>query len=189
MLLGAAKYLAETRNFDGTAIVIFQPAEEGGAGGRAMLQDGLMERFGIEEVYGLHNMPGHDAGSFGIRAGGIMAASDEFSIMIEGVGGHAAMPQNATDPVLIAAQLIVALQSIVSRNVDPMRSAVLSVTMVQAGEAFNIIPRTVKLTGTVRTLDEEVRDLMEERLQERDRRSRRESRRQGRGAATAAATR
>lgn len=164
MLLGAARYLAETRNFHGTAVLIFQPAEEGGAGGRAMVQDGLMERFGIEEVYGMHNLPGYDVGTFGIRAGGIMAASDEFSILIEGVGGHAAMPQNATDPVLIAAQLIVALQTIVSRNVDPMRSAVLSVTMVQAGEAFNIIPRTVKLTGTVRTLDEAVRDFMEERL-------------------------
>ncbi len=164
MLLGAAKYLAETRNFDGTAIVIFQPAEEGGAGGRAMLEDGLMERFGIEEVYGMHNMPGQPAGSFGIRAGGIMAASDEFNITIEGVGGHAAMPHNTIDPVLIAAQVIVALQGIVSRNVDPMRSAVLSVTMVQAGEAFNIIPKTVKLTGTVRTLDEAVRDFVEERL-------------------------
>ena len=164
MLLGAAKYLAETRNFDGTAIVIFQPAEEGGAGGRAMVEDGLMDRFGIEEVYGMHNMPGQAAGSFGIRQGGIMAASDEFNITIDGVGGHAAMPHNTVDPVVIAAQLIVALQSIVSRNIDPLRSAVLSVTMLQAGEAFNIIPRTVKLTGTVRTLDEAVRNTIEERL-------------------------
>jgi len=164
MLLGAAKYLAETRNFDGTAVVIFQPAEEGGAGGKAMLQDGLMERFGIEEIYGMHNMPGTPLGQFGIRAGGIMAASDAFDIIIEGEGGHAAIPHNTVDPVLIAAQVIMALHTIVSRDVDPMKSAVLSVTMVQAGEAFNIIPQTVKLTGTVRTLDESIRNTMEERL-------------------------
>ena len=164
MLLGAARYLAETRAFEGTAIVIFQPAEEGGAGGRAMVEDGLMERFGIEEVYGMHNIPGLAPGSFGIREGGIMAASDEFSILIEGVGGHAALPHNTVDPVMIAAQLITALHTIVSRNVDPMRNAVLSVTMVQAGEAFNIIPRTVKLTGTIRTLDEQVRTVMETQL-------------------------
>jgi amidohydrolase len=164
MLLGAAKYLAETRNFDGNAVVIFQPAEEGGAGGRMMVQEGVMDRFGIEEVYGMHNMPGTPAGHFGIRAGGIMAASDEFTIVVTGQGGHAAFPQNTVDPVMIAAQLIVALQTIVSRNVDPMRSAVLSVTMMRAGEAFNIIPQSVHLTGTVRTLDEAVRDLMETRL-------------------------
>ena len=164
MLLGAAKYLAETRNFTGSAVLIFQPAEEGGAGGRAMLEDGLMERFGIEEVYGLHNMPGTPLVHFGVRAGGIMAASDEFTIIIEGQGGHAALPHNTIDPVLIAAHLITALHSIVSRDVDPMRSAVLSVTMVQAGEAFNIIPRTVKLTGTIRTLDEDIRAQMESRL-------------------------
>ena len=164
MLLGAAKYLAETRNFDGNAVVIFQPAEEGGAGGRMMVQEGVMDRFGIEEVYGMHNMPGTPAGHFGIRAGGIMAASDEFTIVVTGQGGHAAFPQNTVDPVMIAAQLIVALQTIVSRNVDPMRSAVLSVTMMRAGEAFNIIPQSVHLTGTVRTLDEAVRDLMEARL-------------------------
>jgi amidohydrolase len=166
MLLGGARYLAETRNFDGTAIVIFQPAEEGGAGGKAMVEDGLMDRFGIDEVFGLHNMPGLPLGNFAIRAGGIMAATDEFQITIEGKGGHAAMPHNAADPVVTAAQLILALQTVVSRNVDPMRSAVLSVTMVQAGEAFNIIPRTVKLTGTVRTLQEEVRALAEQRLRE-----------------------
>jgi hippurate hydrolase len=166
MLLGAAKYLAETRNFDGTAILIFQPAEEGGAGGRAMVEDGLMERFGIEEVYGLHNLPGRPLGTFGVRAGGIMAASDEFNITIEGSGGHAAIPHTTVDPVIVAAQLIIALQTLVSRNVDPMRSAVLSVTMLQAGNAFNVIPQTVKLTGTIRTLDEEVRDFMEARLRQ-----------------------
>ena len=164
MLLGAAKYLAETRNFAGTAVLIFQPAEEGGAGARAMLQDGLVERWGIEEFYGLHNMPGIPAGQFGIRVGGIMAATDEFQITIEGEGGHAAMPHNTVDPVIVAAQLILALQTIVSRNVDPMREALLSVTMIEAGTAFNIIPRTVKLTGTVRTLDETVRAFMQERI-------------------------
>jgi len=164
MLLGAARYLAETRNFDGTAVLIFQPAEEGGGGGRAMVQDGLMERFGIEEVYGMHNMPGIPVGEFAIRAGGIMASTDQFVITIEGKGGHAAMPHNAADPVVTAAHLILALQSIVSRNVDPMRSAVLSVTMLQAGDAFNIIPRTVKLQGTVRTREPDLRDFMEDRL-------------------------
>ena len=166
MLLGAAKYLAETRNFDGTAIVIFQPAEEGGAGGKAMIDDGLMDRFGVEEVYGLHNMPGQPAGSFGIRKGGIMAATDEFNVTLEGVGGHAAKPHTATDPVLTAAHIIVALQSIVARNIDPMRSAVLSVTMLSAGDAFNVIPRTVKLTGTIRTHSEEIRDFMEQRFRD-----------------------
>jgi amidohydrolase len=166
MLLGAAKYLAETRNFSGTVALIFQPAEEGGAGGKAMLEDGLMERFKISEVYGLHNMPGQTAGSFGIRPGGIMAASDEFNIEVEGRGGHAARPHTVHDPVLTAAHIIVALQSIVSRNVDPVRSAVLSVTMVQAGEAFNVIPRVVRMTGTVRTHDESVRSFMEQRLRE-----------------------
>jgi hippurate hydrolase len=164
MLLGAARYLAETRNFAGTVVLIFQPAEEGGAGGRAMVEDGLMERFGIDEVYGLHNMPGIPVGHFAIRSGGIMAATDEFTITLEGRGGHAAMPHKTTDPVVAAAQLILALQTVVARNVDPMRSAVLSVTMLQAGEAFNVIPRSVKLTGTVRTLDENERGFIEQRM-------------------------
>ena len=141
-----------------------QHTEEGGAGARAMLQDGLVDRFKIEEFYGLHNLPGLPAGQFGIREGGIMAATDEFNITIEGKGGHAALPHNTIDPVIVAAQLILALQSIVSRNVDPMREAVLSVTMLEAGQAFNVIPRSVKLTGTIRTLDETVRKFMEERL-------------------------
>lgn len=164
MLLGAAKYLAETRNFDGTAVLLFQPAEEGGAGGRAMVQEGVMDRFGIDEVYGVHNMPGQAAGSIALRPGGLMAASDAFDIVIEGKGGHAAWPQNTVDPVMISAHVIMALHTIVSRDVDPIRSAVLSVTMMQGGEAFNIIPRSVKLTGTVRSLNDEVRDLMEEQL-------------------------
>lgn len=164
MLLGAAKYLAETRNFDGTAVVIFQPAEEGGAGAKAMIDDGLMSRFGIDEVYGMHNMPGIPAGAFEIRPGGIMAASDSFTIEIEGAGGHAAKPHTGVDPVLIAAQVIIALQSIVSRTVDPMRSAVVSVTMVRAGDAFNVIPQMTTLTGTARSLDEDVRNLVEAKI-------------------------
>jgi hippurate hydrolase len=129
-----------------------------------MVEDGLMDRFGIQEVYGLHNMPAIPTGTFAIRVGGIMAASDEFNVTIEGIGGHAARPHVTVDPVVISAQIILALQTIVSRNVDPMRQAVLSVTMIKAGDAFNIIPRSVSFTGTVRTLDEGVRDFMEERL-------------------------
>lgn len=166
MLLGAAKYLAETRNFDGTVALIFQPAEEGGAGGDAMVKDGLMERFGIQEVYGMHNFPGVPEGHFGIRAGGVMAATDEFKIDIEGVGGHAAMPHKAVDPIVVGAHLITGLQTLVSRNVDPIGSAVLSVTIMEAGTASNIIARTAQLRGTVRTLDEDIRDLMEKRLTE-----------------------
>lgn len=164
MLLGAAKYLAETRNFAGRIAVIFQPAEEGGAGGKAMLEDGLVARFGIDEFYGMHNWPGMPAGHFGIRAGGIMAATDRFYIDIIGQGGHAARPQTTIDPIVVATNMIVALQSIVSRNVDPLHSAVVSVTMVEAGEADNVISRTAKITGTVRTLDGGVQDQIEERL-------------------------
>lgn len=164
MLLGAAKYLAETRNFDGRIAVIFQPAEEGGAGGKAMLADGLVERFAIDEFYGMHNWPGMPEGHFGIRAGGIMAATDRFYIDITGQGGHAARPQTTIDPIIVAANMIVGLQSIVSRNVDPLASAVLSVTMVEAGEADNVISRTAKITGTVRTLDGDVQDQIEQRL-------------------------
>jgi len=164
MLLGAAKYLAETRNFDGTVALIFQPAEEGGGGGDAMVKDGMMEKFAIDEVYGMHNFPGIPVGEFGIREGGIMAATDVFAIDIEGVGGHAALPHLAIDPIVTAAQMISGLQTLVSRNVDPVKSAVLSVTVIKAGEANNVIPRTAKITGTVRTLDEDVRNLMEQRL-------------------------
>ncbi|GJD47592.1 Hippurate hydrolase [Methylobacterium crusticola] len=164
MLLGAAKYLAETRNFDGTAVVIFQPAEEGGAGGDAMVKDGLMERFGIQEVYGLHNKPGLPLGSFAIRPGPIMAAADRFTITIEGRGGHAAAPHECIDTVLVAAHVVTALQSIAARNVDPLASAVVSVTTVRAGDAFNVIPQTALLNGTVRTLSEATRDLCEARM-------------------------
>ncbi|MDB5587761.1 MAG: amidohydrolase [Devosia sp.] len=164
MLLGAAKYLAETRNFDGQIAVIFQPAEEGGGGGREMVADGLMDRFGIDEVYGMHNWPGMPVGQFGIREGGIMAATDRFSIDIEGLGGHAARPHTTIDPVVIAAQLIGALQTLVSRNVDPLKSAVVSVTVMEAGEADNVIARTARLKGTVRTLDSDVQDFIENKL-------------------------
>ena len=160
MLLGAAKYLAETRNFDGTAIVIFQPAEEGGAGGRAMLQDGLVERFRIEEFYGLHNLPGLPAGQLRHPRRRHHGGDRRVQHHHRGQGRpRRPAPQHRSIRWSIAAQLILALQTIVSRNVDPMREAVLSVTMVEAGTAFNIIPRTVKLTGTVRTLDEDVREV------------------------------
>src|SRR5690349_18202901 len=164
MLLGAARYLAETRNFAGTAVVIFQPAEEGGAGGKAMVEDGLITRFGIGEVYGMHNYPGMPVGSFGIRPGPTMASADFITIDIEGVGGHAARPNFTVDPVLVAAQTIVAMQSVVSRNVDPLKSAVVSVTVVEAGTADNIIPQSVRLRGTVRTLAEDVRVMVEQQL-------------------------
>lgn len=166
MLLGAAKYLAETRNFDGKVALIFQPAEEGGGGGDAMVKDGLMERFDIGEVFGMHNFPGIPFGTFAIREGGIMAATDDFTIEIEGRGGHAAMPHNTVDPLIIGAQMIVGLQTLVSRNVDPVESAVLSVTVMNVGEATNVIAQSARIRGTVRTLAEPVRDLMERRLGE-----------------------
>jgi amidohydrolase len=166
MLLGAARYLAETRNFAGTAVVIFQPAEEGGAGGRAMVQDGLMDRFGIEEVYGMHNYPGLPLGQFGIRPGPLMAAADRLTIEIEGRGGHAARPHISVDPILVGAQIVNQLQSIVSRNVDPLHAAVISITVFRAGSADNVIPQTALLRGTARSLVPEVRDLLERRLHE-----------------------
>ncbi|HET7803323.1 MAG TPA: M20 aminoacylase family protein [Pseudolabrys sp.] len=164
MLLGAARYLAETRNFSGTAVVIFQPAEEGGGGGKAMVDDGLMDRFGIEEVFGMHNYPGMPVGAFGIRPGPMMAAADALTIDIEGVGAHAARPHLGVDTVLVGAQIINALQSVVSRNVDPLKSAVVSICMFRAGNTDNVIPQTVQLRGTARSLAPEVRDLLEKRL-------------------------
>ncbi|MBR1231483.1 M20 aminoacylase family protein [Bradyrhizobium sp. AUGA SZCCT0182] len=166
MLLGAARYLAETRNFAGDAVVIFQPAEEGGAGAVAMIEDGLMDRFGIEQVYGMHNGPGIPVGSFAIRPGPIMAGGDAVAIRIEGRGGHAARPHKCIDSVLVGAQLINALQSIVSRSVDPLESAVISICEFHAGNARNVIPQTAELAGTVRTLDAEVRKLVEKRVRE-----------------------
>ncbi|NPU64633.1 amidohydrolase [Bradyrhizobium sp. 83012] len=165
MLLGAARYLAETRNFAGNAVVIFQPAEEGGAGGRAMVDDGMMERFGIEEVYGLHNAPGLPLGMVATRAGAVMAAADTFEVRLTGHGGHAARPNKCVDPIVAGAQIVTALQSIVARNVDPVESAVLSITRFHSGTtADNIIPQTAVIGGTVRTLNEEIRRLMDERF-------------------------
>jgi amidohydrolase len=166
MLLGAARYLAETRNFAGDAVVIFQPAEEGGAGAAAMIKDGLMDRFGIDQVYGMHNCPGVPVGAFTIRTGPIMASTDSIDIRIEGLGGHAARPHKCIDSVLVGAQLITALQSIVSRSVDPLESAVISICEFHAGQARNIIPQTAELKGTVRTLTAEVRQLVEKRVRE-----------------------
>ncbi|SLN27400.1 putative hydrolase YxeP [Pseudoruegeria aquimaris] len=165
MLLGAAKYLAETRNFDGTAVVIFQPAEEGGGGGREMCEDGMMERFGIQEVYGMHNWPGRPVGSFAIRPGAFFAATDTFEIEVQGRGGHAAKPQETVDPVVMASQIVTALQTIASRNTDPVKQVVVSVTSIESdSKAFNVIPQKVTLRGTVRTLDAEIRDLAETRI-------------------------
>ncbi|MGS1094871.1 M20 aminoacylase family protein [Aquamicrobium terrae] len=164
MLLGAASYLAETRNFAGTVAVIFQPAEEGGGGGREMVKDGLMDRFGIENVFGMHNLPGLPVGNFATRQGPILAATAEFDIKVAGRGGHAAMPQRTLDPIVAASHLVTALQSIVGRNVDPLEAAVVSVTKFHAGDAHNIIPEQAELAGTVRTLKAETAKLAEERL-------------------------
>ena len=162
MLLGAAKYLAETRNFDGTVVLIFQPAEEGGAGGLAMCRDGLMDEFGIQEVYGLHNMPNMPLGSFGIRPGGFFAAADEFTITVTGKGGHGALPHEAIDTTLVSAQIVIALQSIVSRNADPLNPLVVTVGSVQTeSDAFNVIPQLCEMRGTVRSLDPDIRDMAE----------------------------
>ena len=166
MLLGAARYLAETRNFAGDAVVIFQPAEEGGAGAAAMIKDGLMDRFAIDQVFGMHNYPGSPVGSFAIRSGPIMAATDAIDIEIEGQGGHAARPHKCLDSVMVGAQLITALQQIVSRNVDPLDSAVISICEFHAGNARNVIPQTAVLRGTVRTLTAPVRQLIEKRVRE-----------------------
>jgi amidohydrolase len=166
MLLGAARYLAETRNFAGDAVVIFQPAEEGGAGAAAMIKDGLMDRFGIEQVYGMHNGPGIPVGQFAIRPGPIMAATDSIDIKITGHGGHAARPHICIDSLLVGAQLVNALQSIVSRSIDPLESAVISVCEFHAGNARNVIPQTAELRGTIRTLTSEVRELVEKRVRE-----------------------
>ena len=167
MLLGAAKYLAETRNFDGTAVVIFQPAEEGGGGGREMVADGMMERFGIKEVYGMHNMPGLPVGSFAIRPGAMMAAADQFDIVVTGKGGHAAKPHDCIDTTLVAAHIVVAMQQIASRNVDPLKQVVVSIcTFRTESEAHNVIPQTVLLRGTVRTLDPGVQAYVENRVSE-----------------------
>ena len=165
MLLGAAKYLSETRNFDGTAVVIFQPAEEGGGGGKEMCDDGMMERWGIQEVYGMHNWPGMPVGSFAIRSGAFFAATDTFDIALEGLGGHAAKPSETIDTTVMASHLVLALQTIASRNADPIDQIVVSVTSFEtSSKAYNVIPQGVHLKGTVRTMSIKMRILAEERI-------------------------
>jgi len=160
MLLGAARHLSETRNFEGTVYFCFQPAEEGGAGAQAMIDDGLFERFPARAVYGMHNAPAMPVGTFGLRPGPMLASADEFRIRILGRGGHGAQPHMTRDPVLAGAQIVTALQSIVARRVDPIKPAVVSVTMFQAGTATNIIPEEAMIAGTVRTFDNEVAELI-----------------------------
>ncbi len=164
MLLGAARELAKSRAFDGSVIVIFQPAEEGGAGAKAMIDDGLFKRWPVNEVYGMHNRPNLDVGKFTINSGPIMGSVDVLDITIEGVGGHAASPHHTIDPIPVTAALIQAIQTLTARTVDPLDSAVISITTIHGGDAFNVIPQSLKLTGTVRTLREEVRNHIEERL-------------------------
>ena len=167
MLLGAAKYLSETRNFDGTVVVIFQPAEEGGGGGKEMCDDGMMARWGIQEVYGMHNWPGLPVGSFAIRPGAFFAATDQFDIHFEGKGGHAAKPHETVDTTVMAAQAVTALQTIASRNADPIDQVVVSVTSFEtSSNAFNVIPQKVHLKGTVRTMSKDMRALAETRISE-----------------------
>ncbi len=167
ILLGAAQYLAETRNFDGTVVLLFQPAEEGGGGGRVMVEEGVMDRWGVQEVYGMHNMPGLTPGEFAIRPGALLASADEFEITVTGKGGHAAAPHEAVDPNLAAAHVLIGLQSIASRWVDPLKNVVVSVCALHSDtEAHNVIPQTCRMRGTVRTLDPEVRSFVRTRLEE-----------------------
>jgi hippurate hydrolase len=167
MLLGAAQYLAETRNFDGTAVMVFQPAEEGGGGGLEMCKDGLMGRWSIQEIYGMHNMPNFPVGEFAIRSGALLAAADEFSLTITGRGGHAAAPHEAIDPNVAAAHVILALQSVASRIADPLGQVVVSVCGLHSDtEAHNVIPQVVRMLGTVRTLDPAVRDIVEVKVKQ-----------------------
>jgi amidohydrolase len=167
ILMGAAKYLALTRNFDGTVVLIFQPAEEGLGGAKAMIDDGLFERFDCDAIYGLHNWPGLPAGMIGINPGPMMAAADRFEVVIQGRGGHGAHPYQTVDPVLVAAHVITALQSVVSRNVSALDSAVVTVASVQAGDplAMSVIPDQAKLVGTVRTFRHSIQSLVQERMQ------------------------
>ncbi|NNJ67491.1 MAG: amidohydrolase [Boseongicola sp.] len=167
MLLGAAKYLAETRNFDGTVAVIFQPAEEGGAGGREMVDDGMMERFGIDEVYGMHNVPGRPLGEFAIRPGAFYASTDEIYIKITGKGGHAAQPHQTVDATVVASHVVTALQTIVSRQIDPVEQVVVSITSFETSTtAYNVVVEEVVMKGTLRTMTEENRDFAKRRIVE-----------------------
>ncbi len=166
MLLAAAKHLAKHRNFDGTVYLVFQPAEEGGGGAREMMKDGLFEKFPMEAIFGAHNWPGMAVGQFGLKSGPVFASSNEFKITIRGKGAHAALPHNGIDPVLVAAQMVQAFQTIVTRNKKPIETAVISVTMIHAGEATNVIPDSCELQGTVRTFTTEVLDLVQRRMQQ-----------------------
>jgi amidohydrolase len=166
MLLAAAQHLASHRDFDGTVYLIFQPAEEGGGGAREMIKEGLFEQFPMEAVFGMHNWPGAEVGKFSVSAGPVMASSNEFKITIRGKGGHAAMPHNGIDPVTIACQMVQAFQAIVSRNKKPVDAGVISVTMIHAGEATNVIPDSCELQGTVRTFSVAVLDMIEQRMQQ-----------------------
>ncbi|HVL56574.1 MAG TPA: M20 aminoacylase family protein [Burkholderiaceae bacterium] len=166
MLLGAARYLAETRPFDGTVYFIFQPAEENEGGGRVMIEDGLFDRFPMESVYGMHNWPGVPAGHFGLRAGPMMASFDIFEVSIAGRGSHAALPHTGIDPIVAGSQLVAALQTIVSRNVDPIDAGVVSVTQFHGGDTWNVIPEGVVLRGTTRSFRPDTQDLIERRLRE-----------------------
>ena len=166
MLLGAAQHLARHRDFDGTVYLIFQPAEEGGGGAREMIKDGLFEQFPMEAVFGMHNWPGGEVGQFAVSAGPVMASSNEFKITITGKGGHAAMPHTGIDPVPVACQIVQAFQTIISRNKKPVDAGVISVTMIHAGEATNVIPDSCEMQGTVRTFTLEVLDLIEQRMQQ-----------------------
>ena len=167
MLLGAAKYLAETRNFDGTVAVIFQPAEEGGGGGREMVKEGMLEKFGIDEVYGMHNWPGQEVGTFAIRPGKFFAATDIFDVVVTGKGAHAAKPEEGIDTTVVASQIVLALQTIASRNLDPTKELVVSVTSFETSStAYNVIPERVHLKGTVRSMDDETHDMVERRFHE-----------------------
>lgn len=166
MLLGAAKYLAETRNFSGRVALIFQPAEENGGGGDVMVQEGIMDRFDVKDVYALHNVPGIPVGHFYTTPGPIMAAVDTFTISIQGVGGHGAYPQDTVDPVVAAVAMVNAIQTIVSRNHDTRKEAVVSVTQIHAGTVENVIPDTGFINGTIRTFDKEVQAMIHRRLEE-----------------------
>ena len=166
MLLAAGQYLANNRNFDGTVYLVFQPAEEGGGGAREMIKEGLFEKFPVQAVFGMHNWPGASVGKFAVSAGPVMASSNEFKITVRGKGGHAALPHNAIDPVPVACQMVQAFQTIISRNKKPVDAGVISVTMIRAGEATNVIPDSCELQGTVRTFTIEVLDMIEQRMRE-----------------------
>jgi len=166
MLLAAAHYFSNNRNFDGTVYLVFQPAEEGGGGAREMIKEGLFERFPVQAVFGMHNWPGASVGKFAVSAGPVMASSNEFKITVRGKGGHAALPHNAIDPLPVACQMVQAFQTIISRNKKPVDAGVISVTMIRAGEATNVIPDSCELQGTVRTFTIEVLDMIEQRMRE-----------------------